>query len=122
MAENPSDDIANNPRVGLLRFVLEFLLQQNSFGSSAMMVAEHISHIHYVEKAESFGNLCIESVRTASATWQTEVHGFKYWFGTPGDNTIARLMQELADKGMQQFVANLAVELQIDHMPEGEIV
>lgn len=41
--------------------------------------------------------------------------GFKHWYGVSDDATIARLMQELTDKGMSKFVADLAVELQVSH-------
>ena len=43
------------------------------------------------------------------------IRGFKFWFGSNDDGTIADLMQQLADKGIQKFVADLAVELQVNH-------
>ena len=55
------------------------------------------------------------SEKTASVIWQNEVHGFKYWFGANDDETIARLMHDLADKGIQKFVQDLTTELQITH-------
>ena len=53
--------------------------------------------------------------KAAAILWRNEIKGFKYWFGAHNDATIARLMQELTDKGMQQFVSELAVELQVNH-------
>ena len=98
------DDFANDPRVGLLRLTFDFLIQQQYFGSASMMVAEYIGHIRRIENAESSGLLSVESVRLASVIWQREVNGFRHWFGAIDDNTVARLMQELADKGIQKFV------------------
>jgi len=112
------DDIANDPRVGLLRLAFDFLIQQQYFGSAAMMVAEYIGHIKRIENAESSGRLSVESVRLASDIWQREVKGFQHWFGANDEGTIARLMQELADKGIQKFVEDLMVELQIDRTPD----
>ena len=104
----------------MLRLVFEFLLQQNYFGSAAMMVAEHLSQILRIEAAESSGNLSTHSLGTASVIWQQEVTGFKFWYGCPDDSTIAIMLRELARKGMRQFVADLAVELQLSHSVEFE--
>ena len=73
-----------------------------------------VAHIHRVEAAENSGNLPISSVKAAAILWRNEVKGFKYWFGADNDATIARLMQELTDNGVQTFVADLAVQLQVD--------
>ncbi len=112
MTEASDDPIASDPRVVLLRMVFDFLLQQQYYGAAATMVAEHLSQIQRIERAESSGKLSPESVRAAATVWQREFQAFKYWYGADDDATIARLMQELADKGMQQFVVELAVELQ----------
>jgi hypothetical protein len=120
MTDSPDDRSATNPRVLMLRLVFEFLLQQNYFGAAAMMVAEHLGQIHRIEAAESSGNLSAQSLGTASVIWQQEVTGFKYWYGCPDDGTIAIMLRELTNKGMQQFVADLAVELQLSHPLEFE--
>ena len=39
----------------------------------------------------------------------------KHWSGVNNDETIARLMQKLADKGVEQFGTDLAIELQVNH-------
>ena len=104
----------------MLRLVFEFLLQQNYFGAAAMMVAEHLGQILRIEAAESSGNLSAQSLGTASVIWQQEVHGFKHWYGCPDDATISMLLQELKVRGMQQFVADLAVALQLRHPLEFE--
>lgn len=80
-----------------------------------MMVAEFIAHIQRLEAAESSGNLSPQSVKSAAILWRNEIKGFKHWFGAGDDETIARLMRELADKSIQQFVADLAFDLQINH-------
>jgi len=49
--------------------------------------------------------LSVPSVKAAAILWRNEVKGFKYWFSVNDDDAIARLIQELADKGMQKFVA-----------------
>jgi len=90
-------------------------LQQEYFATAAMMVAEFIGTIQRLEAAESSGNLSVPSVKAVAILWRNEVKGFKYWFGSNDDDGIARLMQELADKGIQKFVAELAVELQVNH-------
>ena len=78
------------------------------------MVAEFIATILRIEAAENSGNLSTPSVKTAAILWRNELKGFKFWYGADDDATIARLMQELADKGTQMFVAELAVELQMN--------
>jgi hypothetical protein len=114
------DQLAADPRIGMRKIVFEFLLHQQYFGAAAMMVAEFIASIQQIEAAENSGNLSVPSVKTAAILWRNEIKGFKYWYGTNDDATIARLMLELADKGMQQFVAELAVALQVDH-PESQV-
>jgi hypothetical protein len=98
----------------VLKIVFEFLLQQGYFTAAAMMVAEHINHIQRIEAAESSGNLSVPSVKTA-AIWRREINGFKHWFGALDDTTVATLMQALTAKENEQFVADLAVELQVGH-------
>jgi hypothetical protein len=107
------EQLATDPRVGMLKIAFEFLMQQGYFSAAAMMVAEHIRHIQRIEAAESSGNLSMPSVRTAATIWRREIHGFKYWFGAADNTTVARLMQELTAKGIETFVADLAVELQV---------
>ena len=46
----------------------------------------------------------------------TEFHGLVV--GIVDGDTMARLMQELADKRPQQFVTDLATELQVNHPKE----
>ena len=106
--------LATDPRIGMRRLSFEFLLQQEYFGTAATMVAEFMSHVQRIEAAESSGNLSVPSVKQAAILWRNEIKGFKYWYGADDDATIAKLMQELADKGMSQFVADLAVELQVN--------
>jgi hypothetical protein len=79
-------------------------------------VEEFIAHIQRLETAESSGHLSVPSVKSAAILWRNEIKEFKHWFGADDDETIARLMKELADKGMQKFVADLAVELQVNHL------
>ena len=107
--------LATDPRIGMRRLSFEFLLQQEYFGTAATMVAEFMSHVQRIEAAESSGNLSVPSVKQAAILWRNEIKGFKYWYGADDDATIARLMQELADKGMSQFIVDLAVELQVNH-------
>ena len=109
------EQLAADPRIGMRRLAFEFLLQQEYFGTAAMMVAEFIGTIQRLEVAENSGNLSLPSVQAAAILWRNEIRGFKYWFGTNDDGTIADLMQQLADKGIQKFVADLAVELQVNH-------
>ena len=109
------EQLAADPRIGMRRLAFEFLLQQEYFGTAAMMVAEYIGTIQRLEAAENSGNLSLPSVKTAAILWRNEIKGFKYWFGTNDDGTIADLMQQLTEKGIQQFVADLTVELQVDH-------
>ena len=68
MTNSADDRSATDPRVLMLRLVFEFLLQQNYFGSAAMMVAEHLSQILRIEAAESSGNLSTHSLGTASGS------------------------------------------------------
>ena len=109
------EQLAADPRIGMRRLAFEFLLQQEYFGTAAMMVAEYIATIQRIEAAENSGNLPVPSVKAAAILWRNEIRGFKYWFGATDDATISILMQNLGDKGMQQFVAELAVELQVNH-------
>ena len=109
------EQLAADPRIGMRRLAFEFLLQQEYFGTAAMMVAEFIGTIQRLEVAENSGNLSLPSVQAAAILWRNEIRGFKYWFGTNDDGTIADLMQQLADKGIQKFMADLAVELQVNH-------
>ena len=109
------EQLAADPRIGMRRLAFEFLLQQEYFGTAAMMVAEYIGTIRRLEAAENSGHLPVPSVRQAAILWRNEIRGFKFWFSANDDATIARLMQQLADKGIQKFVADLAVELQVDH-------
>lgn len=78
------------------------------------MVAKFIASIRRIEAAENSGNLSVQSAKTAAILWRTEIKGFKYWFGANDDATLERLIQELADKGIQKFAAESAVELQVD--------
>ncbi len=112
MTEASDDPIASEPRVLLFRMMFGFLLQQQYFGAAATMVAENLSQLHRIERAESSGNLSPESVRAAATDWQWEFQAFKYWYGADDDTVIARLLRELAEKGMQPFVVDLAIELQ----------
>jgi len=109
------EQLATDPRIAMRRMTFEFLLHQEYFASAAMMVAEFIQTIQRLEAAESSGNLSLPSVKAAAILWRNEVKGFKYWFGASDDEEIAKLMQELADKGIQKFVSELAVELQVNH-------
>jgi hypothetical protein len=110
------EQLAADPRVGMRRLAFEFLLQQEYFGTAAMMVAEYIATIQLLEAAESSGRLSVPSVKQAAILWRNEIRGFKHWCGATEDETIARLMRELADKGVSQFVEDLAVELQLSHL------
>jgi hypothetical protein len=118
LADLSDEQLAIDPRVGMLRIAFEFLIQQQYFGAAATMVAEHLAHIHRIEAAENSGNLSVPSVKTAASIWRREVKGFKHWYGANDDATIARLMQNLTDKGIQQFVAELEVELQVNRPGE----
>ena len=109
------EQLAADPRIGMRRLAFEFLLQQEYFGTAAMMVAEYIGTIRRLEAAENSGNLSLPSVKAAAILWRNEIRGFKFWFSANDDATIARLMQQLTDKGIQKFVADLAVELQVNH-------
>lgn len=110
--------LQNDPRIGMLKIAFEFLLQQQYFGAAATMVAEHLHQIHGIEAAESSGNLSVESVKTASVIWQNAVTGFKYWYGCPDDGTTSRMLRELASSGMQKFVSDLVIELQVSRSPD----
>ena len=109
------EQLAVDPRIGMRRLAFEFLLQQEYFSTAATMVAEFIVQVQRLEAAESSGNLSVPSLRSAAIVWRREVRGFKYWYGADDDSTIARMMQELTDKGMQTFISELAVELQVNH-------
>ena len=109
------EQLATDPRVGIRRLAFEFLLQQEYFATAAMMVAEFIGTIQRLEAAESSGNLSVPSVKAAAILWRNEVRGFKFWFNANDDEEIARLMRELAEKGAQKFVSELAIELQVNH-------
>ena len=115
LADLTEEQLATDPRIEMRRLAFEFLLQQEYFGTAAMMVAEFIATIQVIEAAENSGYLTVPRVKDAAVLWRNEIKGFKYWFGAHNDATIARLMQELTDKGMQQFVSELAVELQVNH-------
>lgn len=108
------EQLAADPRIGMRRLAFEFLLHQEYFGTAAMMVADFIATIQRLEAAESSSLLSTLSVKQAAILWRNEIKGFKHWYGADGDETIGTLMQELADKGVQQFVADLAVELQVN--------
>ena len=120
LPELSEQQIADSPRVAMFRVILGVLLQQDFYGTAAMLVADYISETHRLEQAERAGHLSVGSVKNASNIWRREVSGFKYWFGADDDTTITRLMQELTDKGMEKFVADLAVELQVSHPTEPE--
>ena len=109
------EQLAADPRIGMRRLAFEFLLQQEYFGTAAMMVFEFIATIQRIEATENSGNLSLPSVKAAAILWRNEMRGFKFWFGANDDGTIADLMQQLADKGIQKFMADLAVELQVNH-------
>ena len=108
------EQLACDGRVGMQRLLLEFLLQQEYFTTAAMMIAEYIASIQRLEEIERSGLLSTPSIKQAAILWRNEIKGFKHWCGADDDETIARLMQQLADTGIQQFVADLAVELQVD--------
>ena len=108
------EQLAADPRIGMRRLAFEFLLQQEYFGTAAMMVAEYIGTIQRLEAAENSGNLSLPSTKAAAILWRNEIKGFKHWFGAHNDATISDLMRVLADIGVQQFVSDLAVELQMD--------
>ena len=110
--------LAVDPRIALLRMTFEFLVQQQYFGAAATMVAEYIDAIRRLEVAESSGNLSVPSVKAAAILWRREVKGFKHWYGADDDETIARMMQNLTDNGVQNFVYELAVELQVNRPGE----
>jgi hypothetical protein len=116
VSELTEDQLATDPRVGMRKLAFEFLLQQEYFGTAATMVAEFIGTIQRLETAESSGNLSVPSVKAAAILWRNEIKGFKYWFNANGNDTIGRLMKELAVNGIQNFVSNLAVELQVSHV------
>ena len=61
-----------------------------------------------IDAAESSSDLLVPSVKAAAILWRNEIKGFKYWYGASDDATIARLMQNLTDNGVQTFVAELA--------------
>lgn len=111
--ELTEEQLAVDPRIGMRGLAFEFLIQQEYFGAAAMMVAEHIDSIQRLEAAERSGNLSVSSVKAAAVLWRNEIKGFKHWYRTDNDATIARMMQELTDKGVQKFVSELAVELQV---------
>ena len=115
LSDLTEEQLASDPRIGMRTLAFEFPLQQEYFGTAAMMVAEFIATIQRIEAAENSGHLPVPSVRDAAILWRNEIKGFKHWFGADNDATISRLMQELTDKGMQQFVVDLAVELQVNH-------
>ena len=108
------DQLASDPRVGMRKLAFEFFLRQEYFGTAAMMVAEFIGTIQRLEAVENSGKLSVPSVKAAAILWRNEIRGFKYWYGENDDDTVARLMKELADNGIQKFVAELAVELQVN--------
>ncbi len=112
------EQLAADPRILMRRLAFEFLLQQEYFGTAAMMVADFIATIQRLEAAESSGQLSTPSVKQAAILWRNEIRGFKHWYGGDDDEIIARMMRELADTGIQQFVADLAVELQVDRPKE----
>ena len=109
------EQLAADPRIGMRKIVFEFLVHQQYFGAAAMMVAEFIASIQRIEATENSGHLPVPSSKTAAILWRNEIKGFKYWFGAPDDTTISDLMRVLADIGVQQFVADLTVELQVNH-------
>jgi hypothetical protein len=114
--ELSEEQLASDPRIAMRKLAFEFLLQQGYFATAATMVVEFIGTIQRLETAESSGNLSVPSVKAAAILWRNEVRGFKYWFNANGNDTIGRLMKELADNGIQNFVSNLAVELQVSHV------
>lgn len=113
LPELTEEQLAADPRIAMRRMTLEFLIQQEYFTTAAMMVAEYIGTVQRIEAAESSGNLSPPSVKQAAILWRNEIKGFKYWFGAKDDATIAELMQKLVDNGIETFVTELAVELQI---------
>ena len=113
--ELSEEQLASDPRIAMRKLAFEFLLQQEYFATAATMVAEFIGTIQRLEAAESSGNLSVPSVKAAAILWRNEVRGFKYWFGSIDDD-IGRLMKELAVNGIQSFVADLSVELQVSHV------
>lgn len=115
LQELTDEQLAADPRIALRRMTFEFLLQQQYFATAATMIAEFIQTIQRLEAAESSGNLSVPSVKQAAILWRNEIKGFKHWFGTNNDEEIARLMQQLVNKGFQTFVADLVVELQVNH-------
>ena len=115
LQELTEEQLAADPRIAMRRMTFEFFLQQEYFATAATMVAEYIGTIQRLEAAESSGNLSVPSVKQAAILWLNEIRGFKYWFGANDDAAIADLMQKLVDKGIQKFVTELAVELQVNH-------
>jgi len=115
LTDMSEEQLAADARVGMRRLAFEFLLQQEYFGTAAMMVAEFIATIQRIEAAENSGNLPVPSVKAAAILWRNEIRGFKFWYGATDDATISDLMRVLADIGVQQFVADLTVELQVNH-------
>ena len=113
LQELTEEQLAADPRIAMRRMTFEFLLQQEYFTTAAMMVAEYIGTVQRIESAESSGTLSPPSVKQAAILWRNEIKGFKYWFGANDDTTIADLMQKLVDNGIETFVTELAVELQI---------
>jgi hypothetical protein len=108
------EQLACDGRVGMQRLLLEFLLQQEYFTTAAMMIAEYIASIQRLEEIERSGLLSTPSIKQAAILWRNEVRGFKHWYKADNDETIAELMQELSEKGFQQFVYDLALELRVN--------
>lgn len=60
------EQLAADPRIGMGRLAFEFFLQQEYFGTAAMMVAEFIGTIRRIKAAENSGNLSTPSVKAAA--------------------------------------------------------
>jgi hypothetical protein len=69
-----------------------FLLQQENFGTAAMITAEFISTIQRIEFTENSGQLLVRSVTRATIFWRNKIKGFNYSFGANDIAIIARLI------------------------------
>ncbi|MEZ6035208.1 MAG: hypothetical protein R3C17_19110 [Planctomycetaceae bacterium] len=64
------EQLAADPRIGMRRLAFEFLLQQEYFGTAAMMVAEYIATIQRIEAVESSGKLSPPRVKQVAILWR----------------------------------------------------
>lgn len=75
LTELSDEQLAVDLRIGMRRLAFAFLLQQEYFGTAAMMVAEFIATIQRLEAAESSGLLSVPSVKQAAILWRNEIRG-----------------------------------------------